>query len=116
MPKAPLQSRHYRCDLHRPDPDRPAGKDGFLAQCRVVWNPADGGNIRFYVSADEFTDEFGEKPGMWLTFSSNVKSANYDPGYFNRAARWLKMHGLPAPALVPIKSRKLADRIVALLK
>lgn len=92
------------------------GKDGFMAKCRVVWSENDPSNIRFYVSADEMTDENGEKAGMWLSFSSNIKSANYDPGYFNRCVRWLKMHDLPHPAEVPVKSRKLADRIAALLR
>ncbi len=52
------------------------GKDGFMAKCRVVWLPSDPTRIRFMVSADEFTDENDEKPGMQLVCSSNIKSAD----------------------------------------
>lgn len=99
-------SQHYTYD----------GKDGFMAKCRVVWNPKQPDRINFYVSADEFTDEHGEKAGMWLVFSSNPKSADYNPGYFNRSVRWLKMHNLAQPAETKIHSRKLADRIAWLLR
>lgn len=102
----PKSSPYYQYD----------GSDGFIAKCRVVWLPNDPTRIRFMVSADEFTDENGEKAGMQLVFSTNVKSADYNPGYFNRAARWLAMHDLPHPDEVPMKSRRLADRIASLLR
>lgn len=92
------------------------GDDGFMAKCRVVWSENDPTRIRFMVSADEMTDENGEKAGMQLVFASNPKSADYNPGYFNRSVRWLKLHDLPHPPEVPMRSRRLADRIAALLK
>jgi hypothetical protein len=52
----------------------------------------------------------GEKPGLRIVFSSKPKSADYNPGNFNRISRWLADNEKPAPPLVEKGSRRLRDR------
>lgn len=89
--------------------------DGFFAKCRVLWLPDDPGRIRFCVAASGFADIDGAKPGMVLVWSSNPKSADYNPRYFNRGSRYLAAKGLPHPNEVPERSRRLSARLKEIL-
>lgn len=60
------------------------------------------------VSSDSiFHDGNHRRPGLWTTFSSKPKSANYHPQNFNRAARALRDRGLLAPDEVLERDRRL---------
>jgi hypothetical protein len=81
--------------------------DGFT----IWWSDTQPDRIHLTLSRDErFTDEHGGKPGIRVVFSSNPRSADYNPATFNRLARALDAAGKEAPAEVPVHSRKLADR------
>jgi len=58
----------------------------------------------------EMVNEAGGQHGFWTTFSTNPKSANYDPANFNRLSRWLESPGIEAPPQVPVGSRRLGTR------
>src|SRR4051812_28700374 len=45
-----------------------------------------------------FAEMDGTRPGLRVVFSSNPRSADYNPGNFNRCARRLRALGRPAPA------------------
>ena len=56
------------------------------------------------------TDGNGQKPGFFREFNANPRSADYDPGNFNRFARYLRQQGKAAPDEVPVHPRQLAQR------
>jgi hypothetical protein len=58
----------------------------------------------------DITEEDGSKPGLRIVFSSNPESADYNPGNFNRMARYLKANGKSHPETVEKSSRRLRDR------
>jgi hypothetical protein len=88
----------------------------FVARCTVLWNPEQPDRIRLMINNPEMTDEDGERPGLQLVFSANPKSADYHPRYFNRAARFLGSLTLPHPREVPVRSRRIADRLASMLR
>lgn len=57
-----------------------------------------------------FTDEQGDRPGIRVVFSSNPRSADYNPATFNRLARALDAAGVAAPSPVPVHPRHLRHR------
>lgn len=81
--------------------------DGFKAW----WDEKQPDRIHITNSDDRFLDDHGVKPGLRIVFSSNPRSADYNPNGYNRVARALRAVGAPAPAEdVPLRSRKLKDR------
>lgn len=81
---------------------------------RVWWNPKEPDEIHLVTNDSVFHDDAGGRPGMWVTFSSKLDSANYHPANFNRCARALKEHnepqGKPYPAEVPEHDRRIKNR------
>lgn len=88
----------------------PEGDYLVLDGLRVWWHPDQPDRIHLGTHRSDITDENGEKPGLRIVFSSNPDSADYNPGNFNRIARWLKDNGKSAPEPVEKKSRRLRDR------
>ena len=76
----------------------------------VLWFPEQPDEIHLVSNESTFTDADGTRPGLWITFSSNPKSANWHPMYFNRCVRALVTHGQPAPDVVPEHNRRLDKR------
>jgi len=77
----------------------------------TVWWAAHQPDRVHVTSGDpQFTDENGEKPGLRIVFSSNPKSADYNPGSFNRVARALADADIAAPPLVEVRPRHLRYR------
>jgi hypothetical protein len=83
----------------------------------LQWDPASPERVRLWsanaqeLAAIGMTDEHGDRPGLQLVFSSNVRSADYHPDNLNRIFRVLRHAGRPAPAQdVPTRSRRLRDR------
>ncbi|UUZ58703.1 hypothetical protein [Nocardioides sp. B-3] len=70
---------------------------GSLSSINVWWATTEPERIHFVVADGRMTDDLGEKPGLRLVFSSNPKSADYNPANFNRCARMLRDAGKPAP-------------------
>jgi hypothetical protein len=66
--------------------------------------------IYMTMTTKAMVNEHGGQHGFWTTFSTNLKSANYDPANFNRLARWLESQGIDAPPQVPVGSRRLGTR------
>ena len=93
-----------------PDMDIPEGNYLTLDGLKVWWNASQPERIHLATNRDDMVDDQGEKPGLRIVFSSSPESADYNPGNFNRVARWLKANGKPAPAEVEKKSRRLRDR------
>jgi hypothetical protein len=88
-----------------------ASTGDYLAEHPNIWWRADApSEIHMTFVSGEMTDEAGGRPGLWITFSSNPRSANYHPANFNRCARWLAGKGKPAPAEVAVGERKLSVR------
>ena len=54
-------------------------------------------------------DENGGRPGFWVSFDANPRSADYHPANFNRL-RLLRAAGKPAPDEAPLGSGRLSDR------
>ena len=88
-----------------------------MLKMNVQWDPAHPDRVRLWsANAQELadlgmTDEHGERPGIQLVFSSNVRSADYHPDNLNRMFRVLRHAGQPAPGQdVPRHSRRLRDR------
>lgn len=88
----------------------PAGDYLVLDGLNVWWNANDPDRIHLATNRDDIVDDDGEKPGLRIVVSSNPGSADYNPGNFNRLARWLDANGKAAPATVPKASRRLKDR------
>jgi hypothetical protein len=61
------------------------------------WHAAQPDRVHLILSDPRFTDASGHKPGLRLDFSSNPRSADYAPSNFNRAIRFLRAAGRPAP-------------------
>jgi hypothetical protein len=76
----------------------------------VWWNADQPNEIHLVTSSPDFTDADGKRPGLWVSFSCNPKSANYSPANFNRCARLLAAKGHPAPAIVEEHGRRLSGR------
>lgn len=80
----------------------------------VSQDSKDPERIRVFIHWDGFTDHKGERPGMQIVFSSNPKSADYNPNNFNRCMRILEKQAgeLKGSNTVPIHSRllRLRDR------
>jgi hypothetical protein len=78
----------------------------------VWWDPdSNSDRIRLLSGDPRFTIEGGTGPGLQFAVSGNRAHADYNPRQFNRLARFLQDQGLPAPAEVPIESRRLHDRL-----
>lgn len=88
----------------------PTGDYLVLDGLNVWWNPSDPERIHLATNRTDIVDDAGEKPGLRIVFSSNPKSADYNPGNFNRISRWLADNEKPAPPLVEKGSRRLRDR------
>lgn len=88
----------------------PAGDYLVLNGLNVWWNPSDPDRIHLATSQPDIVDDHGEKPGLRIVFSSNPNSADFNPGNFNRIARWLAANGKAAPPLTEAASRRLRDR------
>lgn len=76
----------------------------------VWWSPTQPDRVHVTTSDTQFTDENGEKAGLRVVFSSNPRSADYNPGNFNRVARALEGADIPAPSPVPMHPRHLRSR------
>lgn len=79
----------------------------------TLWfDQRDGTSIHLTTATDDprLVDEEGKRPGLRVVFSSNPRSADYNPGNFNRCARALAAAGKPAPAEVPLHPRHLSKR------
>lgn len=88
----------------------PVGDYLVLDGLNVWWNPSDPERIHLATNRTDILDDAGEKPGLRIVFSNNPKSADYNPGNFNRISRWLADNEKPAPPLVEKGSRRLRDR------
>lgn len=76
-----------------------------------VWYSAEDNTIHLTCNDKRLTDENGQKPGFRVVFSANPRSADYNPGLFNRFARLLRAQDKPAPAEdAPLMSRRLDQR------
>jgi hypothetical protein len=53
----------------------------------IFWHPGQPDRIHMATSDSTFTDETGGKPGIRVVFSSNPRSADYNPATFNRLKR-----------------------------
>lgn len=84
--------------------------DVFPTDFRVWWNPNQPDEIHLVTSDSMFNDGQGERPGLWVTFSSKLESANYHPVNFNRCVRALASAGKPHPSLVVEEDRRLKLR------
>lgn len=93
-----------------PDMNIPEGDYLVLDGLTVWWSAKEPERIHLTTNRDDMVDDQGEKPGLRIVFSSNPESADYNPGNFNRIARWLKKNGKSAPEPVEKKSRRLRDR------
>jgi hypothetical protein len=76
----------------------------------VWWAPQETDRVHLTTGDPRFTDEAGGRLGLQVVFSSNPKSADYNPGNFNRVARALADAGIPAPPEVPVHRRHLRYR------
>jgi hypothetical protein len=85
-------------------------EDAMVSSISYHWYPKTPDQVHMWVTDDTITDEHGQRPGLHIVFSSNDLSANYNPAYYNRIARHLRDQGKPAPAEVPVYSRRLIHR------
>jgi hypothetical protein len=78
----------------------------------TIWWAKDSDPTRIHLTTGDprFTDENGGRLGLRVVFSSNPRSADYNPGNFNRCARALADAGIAAPDLVPVHPRHLKQR------
>lgn len=77
----------------------------------TVWqDPKDRTTIFVSVRNPLVTAEDGSRPGFMFRVSSNPRSADYNPGTFNRCVRLLRALDKDAPAEVPIHTRELRSR------
>lgn len=76
----------------------------------VWWSDTQPDRVHVTTGSPQFSDENGGKFGLRIVFSSNPKSADYNPGNFNRVARALRDAGIPAPAEVEVHPRHLRYR------
>ena len=77
----------------------------------IWWDSSQPTRMHYTVNDPRFTDAAGERPGIRVVFSSDPKSADYNPNNINRCARALREEGKPAPKHdVPESSRRLRDR------
>lgn len=98
---------------HNPDqPEDESVSVGFITPqgFHVWWRPNQPSEIHLVTSDPMFNSADGEHPGLWTTYSSKPKSANYHPQNFNRCARALAAHGCEAPDEVPEHDRRLNQR------
>ena len=78
----------------------------------IWWDPDSGPDrIRLLTGDLRFTIEGDTGPGLQFAASCNRAHADYNPRQFNRLARFLQHQGFPAPAEVPIESRRMHDRL-----
>ena len=90
--------------------DVPSGDYLVLDGLNVWWNPKEPERIHLATNRPDIVDDNDEKPGLRIVFSSNSRSADYNPGNFNRIARWLRANGKPAPEPVEPGPRRLDQR------
>lgn len=76
----------------------------------VWWSSTQADRVHVTTGDPQFTDENGERAGLRIVFSSNPRSADYNPGNFNRVARALDAVGIAAPATVAVHQRHLRSR------
>ncbi len=76
----------------------------------VLWFPDQPDEIHLVTGDPTFTDANGQRPGFWITFSRNPKSANWHPAYWNRCVRALVAAGEDAPDEVKEHNRRLDKR------
>jgi len=84
--------------------------DVFPSDFRVWWNPNQPDEIHLVTNDPIFHDAEGERPGLWVTFSSKLESANYHPVCFNRCVRALMDADKPHPPQVEEEDRRLKLR------
>jgi hypothetical protein len=75
-----------------------------------VWYDQGTDSIHLTCDDPRLTDENGEKPGFRTVFNANPRSSDYNPGNFNRLARYLRDAGKSAPDQVELKPRHLTRR------
>ncbi|MDT0213931.1 hypothetical protein Q9R29_08525 [Rothia sp. ARF10] len=88
----------------------PEGDYMTLDGLKVWWHKGQPDRIHLATNRSDIAEEDGSKEGLRIVFSSNPESADYNPGNFNRMARFLKKHGKSHPETVEKKSRRLRDR------
>jgi hypothetical protein len=71
------------------------------------WREDEPDRIVLSTGDPRFSEEDGTRPGLWITFSANRRSADYDPKNYNRCVRFLRSQGIAAPPEVPVRSRRL---------
>ena len=76
----------------------------------VLWFPDQPDEIHLVTGDPTFTDANGERPGLWITFSRNPKSANWHPAYWNRCVRALRAAALDHPNEIEEHNRRLDKR------
>lgn len=76
----------------------------------IFWQPAQPDRIHMATNDPTFTDQDQLRPGIRVVFSSNPRSADYNPATFNRLARALASAGAAAPPEAPVHRRHLRDR------
>ena len=74
------------------------------------WREDEPDRIILNTGDSRFSEEDGTRRGLWITFSANRRSADYDPKNYNRCVRFLRSEGIAAPPEVPVRSRRLRDR------
>jgi hypothetical protein len=75
-----------------------------------VWWDENTQAIHLTCNDPALVDENGEKPGFRTVFNTNPRSADYNPGVFNRLSRYLRAQGKPAPEEAPLMPRHLPKR------
>lgn len=73
------------------------GEDG-ISSINIWWSEKEPDRIHLVIADTRLTEADGTKPGLRIVFSANPKSADYNPGNFNRCARLLREKGRPAPS------------------
>ena len=76
----------------------------------IWWAAHQPDRVHLTTGDPRFTDESGGRAGLRVVFSSNPRSADYNPGNFNRIARALAEAGIAAPEEVPVHQRHLRSR------
>jgi hypothetical protein len=75
-----------------------------------VWYDENTASIHLTCNDPRLTDEQGQKPGFRTVFNAKPRSADYNPGNYNRLARFLRQQGKPAPDEAPLHPRHLDRR------
>jgi len=103
--------------IPEPDTDNPSNyldlsslDQGGGFRLNLFWSPKEPSRIHLISADPRFVNDAGTGSGLRIQFSSNPKSADYNPNNFNRCARVLKAWGRPAPEEVDVHPRTLRTR------